>query len=311
MISMTRTSCLFFLICLVQDVAAQLTHDFPKLLTVQSFGFRGAVVRAEEVTSLYRTGGQKTAVRNMVFDEKGRIDTLSLTDTNKIHTLKVFRYKDDSLIRSQVIYTGKKAGDSSAFVYNKSDRLQEIQSFSLTGNRTGRMRYRYDGEGRLNYIMKNDGDNKLLEMIRFKYPTHDEYTRTVFNENQQYVSGIHFMHTKDTAKSQWTRYYYGAPDSCTGVESITFNNAGLETSRIAMTAERKMTAYSTCSFNAAGAPEEKTDFSEAAEEDVRTRHEYLYDPSGNWIKRITYRNDTLQTVTAREITYSSNGAGTE
>lgn len=312
MISITRTSCLCFLICLAQDATAQLTHDFPELLTRQSFGLRGNVARAEEVTSWYRTEGQKIAVTNLVFDEKGRIDSLSITDTNKIHTLKVFHYGGDSLLSSRVIYTGRKSGDSSAFLYNKSGRLREIQEFSLNGNSTGRIRYRYDGEGRLNYIMKNDGDNKLLEIIRFKYPARDEYIRTVFNENQQYVSGIHFMYSGDTSKSQWTRFYYrGTPDSCTGIEDITFNKTGQETRRIVMTAERRMTGYSTCNYNATGDPEEKTDFSEVTEKDIQTRYEYSYDPSGNWIRQTTYTNDTLQMVTAREIAYRNNANGSE
>ncbi len=304
MISITKTSCLFLLTCLVQDASAQLTRDFPELLTLQSFGLRENVARVEEVKSLYRTDGQKITITNMVFDGKGRIDSLSITDTNKDHTLKIFHYSNDTLLSSKVIYTGKRSGDSSAFLYDRSGRLREIQNFSLNGKSTGMMRYRYDGKGRLNYIMSNDGDNKLLEIIRFRYPAPDEYIRSVYNENQQYISGTHFMHTKDTAKNQWTRYYYyGSPDSCTGVEDITFNSAGLETRRIVMNAERKMTAYSTCNYNAAGDPEEKTDFSEATERDIHIRFEYRYDPSGNWISQTVYRNDTFELVTAREITY--------
>jgi|GEM_PF-3519034 len=299
-------ACLIMLAFFTCTATARQTDDFPELLTRQSYQLRGDVVKLVETEVFYRTDAGMSSIRSMRFDEQGRTDTLELTDTNKIHTLKVFRYEDGH-INSIVTFTGGKMDDSSSLDYDKSGLLREIRTFSAKGRMTQWVRYRYNSKKQPLYIMYNDGSNKLQQMIRFRQTGKEEYLRTVFNDDLKYVSGTQLMHTSDSTQRQETFYYYGAPDSCTGIESITYDNAGRETGRVVMDGEKRMISYSSCSYNEAGDPEKELVFPAASEDKKEITHEYKYDPQGNWLQRTTYLNGALEKVTVREISYREAG----
>jgi hypothetical protein len=296
---------LLLCICIfAQSATAQWKEDFPQLLTLQTFGLHGNVSHVEEVKSESRSKEQKITITKMVFDKQGRIDSLTIIDTNKQQTLKLFHYENDTLVKSIVTYSGKKGGDSTAYLYSPTGRLRDVEKFSLKGSAIFRMRYRYDSKGRLHYIMNNDGNNRLVEIIRFRYPTANEYVRARYNDQQQFASSIRMMHTKNTEKDQWTYFYYqGDPDSCVGIEDITFNRDGQETHRVVMTADRRMIAYATRSYNASGHVIAQTDFSEATESELHYRYDYQYDQHGNWINLTLFENEEVKMMTARQITY--------
>ncbi len=299
-----RTIFLLGLIVLITQANAQPIQDFPKPITLKDFGLRGPVSKVEEVQSFYRTKEQKLIIRNLSFDKFGRLDSITVVDTNSVPTLTVYHYSNDTLISSEVIYKGKKSGDSIAYLYNKSGRLREIHSFNLKGKPTAISRYRYDSERKLNYIMKHDGDNKLMEIIRFRFPAPNEYVRSVFDENQQYVSGIHFMIETGADKTQWTRFYYlGSPDSLNQIEDITLNAEGLETRKVLMDGQRRMTGYSSTSYNEHNDPIESSVFSELTESQDELRYEYNYDAQGNWTSLNILKNDSLEMSAARAIIY--------
>lgn len=211
--------------------------------------------------------------------------------------------KPDGRFTARSNYKENRLEDSAFLKYNKSGQLLQYVSYDNKGKTIFRVTYTYDRKKQLTIIRKLNEDDFPVAMIKYKYAASGLLTETQhFDKNFRQVATKKYSIKREQ-------------DGTVNLSSATYNDLNalqegltqvkdakgnlLEESQVDQ--DRRISEYHGYEYNEHGDLAAEKTISETIEQYMV--YHYRYDDKNNWTSRETYKNEELQSVDERTITY--------
>jgi hypothetical protein len=218
-------------------------------------------------------------------------------------TVNYWYKRQDRRFIAQSNYKENKLEDSAFLKYNKSGQLLQYISYNNKGKTIFRVTYTYDRKKQLTIIRKLNEDDFPVAMVKYKYAASGLLTETQhFDKNFRQVATKKYSVKREQ-------------DGSVNLSSATYNDLNtlqegltqvkdaegrlVEESQVDQ--DRRISEYHGYEYNEHGDLAGEKTISETIEQHMVYR--YRYDNKNNWTSRETYKNEELQSVEERTLTY--------
>ncbi len=190
----------------------------------------------------------------------------------------------------------------SVSIYDNKRNLIESNTYQDDGSLTNKFIYIYDDKGKLIEMDNYDKEGNLKFKTTYKYDKkgnkNEEYTYT---NDGSLLSKYIFKNDDRGNRIEWCDYDYQGNLNNKATYKYDHKNNPIEYSRFSD--GRNLSLKSTYKFDNNSNLIEELDYNPDGNLDSSKKHIYELDKKGNWIRKITFENDTPTTITEREITY--------
>ncbi len=240
------------------------------------------------------------------FDSAGHILSIQHREPDEhvrkglAETQTAFYYNTQGKLIALSTGAGGKREDSVTYHYLKNGRVADYMVFNGKNELQYKITYTYKG-GQVSMLRKKDRENMAIAMIRYKYGNGQLMETQHFDRNFRLTETRRYSNKQEGGREQGSFAIMGADGKMKGGASWIKDKEGRIWEENEINGDREVTAHRSYTYDTGTEPVSGKVFDALEESNITYR--YTYDAQQNWIRRETYYDDLLRSVTLREIQY--------